>query len=129
VLYVDDEEALVALVTRTLGRLGYTVTGRTNPIEALELFRANPAAFDAVVTDLAMPQLSGFDLATRMLAIRPELPIIMTSGFVRPEDQERALAMGLRDLILKPDTIAQLGRTLDRLFQEHASLRPNSTNS
>jgi CheY-like chemotaxis protein/two-component sensor histidine kinase len=117
VLYVDDEEALIMLITRTLGRLGYKVTGETNPARAVELFRSNPKAFDVVVTDLAMPQLSGFDLSSQLLAIRPDIPIVMTSGFVRPQDQERALNMGLRDLILKPDTIDQLGRTLDRVFQ------------
>jgi CheY-like chemotaxis protein len=117
-LYVDDEESLVALVTRTLQRLGYKVTGQTDPAKALELFRADPAQFDAVVTDLAMPQLSGFDLASQLLTARPDIPIVMTSGYVRVEDQERALHMGLRDLILKPDTIEQLGRTLDRVFQK-----------
>jgi len=117
ILYVDDEEALVTLVTRNLGRLGYKVTGQTDPVRAVELFRSDPGAFDMVVTDLAMPQLSGFDLCSQLLAIRPELPIVMTSGFVRPEDQEGARSMGLRDLILKPDTIDQLGRTLDRIFQ------------
>jgi PAS domain S-box-containing protein len=117
ILYVDDEEPLVVLAKRTLERLGYKVTGQTNPLQALELFRRDPTAFDAVVTDLAMPQLSGFDLAAQILALRPNVPIIMNSGFVRPEDQERALHMGLRDLILKPDTIDQLGRILDHVFQ------------
>jgi CheY-like chemotaxis protein len=69
-----------------------------------------------VVTDLAMPQLSGFELAAQLLAIRPDIPIVVTSGFVRPEDQQRAQQMGLRDLILKPDTIDQLGNVLDRVF-------------
>jgi PAS domain S-box-containing protein len=117
VLYVDDEEPLVVLITRMLGRLGYKVTGETNPVHAVELFRASPKSFDVVVTDLAMPQLSGFDMASQLLAIRPDVPIVMTSGFVRPEDQKRAQAMGIRELILKPDTIDQLGRALDGIFQ------------
>jgi PAS domain S-box-containing protein len=121
ILYVDDEEALVMLVTRTLKRLGYKVTGETDPFRAIELFRSNPRAFDIVVTDLAMPQLSGFDLSSQLLAIRPDVPVIMTSGFVRPEDQERALQMGVRDLILKPDTIDELGRALDRVFLHQLS--------
>jgi PAS domain S-box-containing protein len=116
ILYVDDEEALVLLITRSLKRLGYKVTGETDPVRAVELFRSNPRAYDAVVTDLAMPQLSGFDLASHLLAIRPGIPVVMTSGFVRPEDQERAQKMGLQDLILKPDTVDQLGRILDRVF-------------
>jgi PAS domain S-box-containing protein len=120
ILYVDDEEPLVALIKRTLERLGYKVTGETNPAMALEIFRSNPFFFDGVVTDLAMPHLSGFDLSAQILALRPDLPIIMTSGYVRPEDQQRALAMGLRDLILKPDAIEQLARTLDELFRQDA---------
>ncbi len=114
---------LVALVTRTLRRIGYRVTGHTNPSQALELFRSNPAQFDAVITDLSMPQLSGFDFSAQLLAIRADLPIIMTSGYVRAEDQERALRMGLRDLILKPDTIEQLGAALDHVFQSIQSPR------
>ena len=117
VLYVDDEEALVMLLTRTLTRLGYKVAGETDPLAAIALFRSNPRGYDVVVTDLAMPELSGFDLASELLAIRPDIPIIMTSGYVRPEDRERALRMGLRDLILKPDTVDQMGRILDRLFR------------
>jgi PAS domain S-box-containing protein len=118
ILYVDDEEALVTLVARTLKRLGYKVTGQTDPVRAIEMFRSSPGAFDVVVTDLAMPQLSGFDLSSQLLAIRPDLPILMTSGYVRPEDRERALQMGVRELILKPDTIDQLGRVLDRIFHQ-----------
>lgn len=116
VLYVDDEEALVMLLTRKLTRLGYKVTGQTDPLAAIEFFRSNPNGYDVVVTDLAMPELSGFDLANQLLAIRPDIPIIMTSGNVRAEDQERALLMGIRELILKPDTIEQMGRILDGLF-------------
>jgi len=116
VLYVDDDEALVMLVTRMLERLGYRVSGYTNPVSALEKFQSNPRDFDAVVTDLSMPGMSGFDVAAAVLAARADTPVVMTSGYVRPEDQERALRMGLRDLILKPDTIEQLGRTLDQVF-------------
>jgi CheY-like chemotaxis protein len=64
-----------------------------------------------------MPQLSGFDRSQPMLGIRADIPIVMTSGYVRTEDQERALGMGLRDVILKPDSIEQLARTLDQVFQ------------
>ncbi|MGB9405166.1 MAG: CHASE3 domain-containing protein [Candidatus Acidiferrales bacterium] len=116
VLYVDDDEALVDLVTRVLGRLGYRVSGYTDAARALEKFRSSPQDFDAVVTDLSMPGMSGFEFAGEVLAARPDTPIVMTSGYVRPEDQEEALRMGLRDLILKPDTIEQLGRTLDQVF-------------
>jgi PAS domain S-box-containing protein len=122
ILYVDDEEPLVFLATRMLERLGYKVTGHTDAAKALEEFRARPRDFDVVVTDLSMPKMSGFALARELLATRADVPIVLTSGYVRPEDQERALEMGLRDLILKPNTIEQLGRTLDQLFHPESSV-------
>jgi DNA-binding NtrC family response regulator len=115
-LYVDDEELLVELVTRTLERLGYRVSGFVDAELALAAFRARPQHFDVVVTDLSMTRMSGFDLAQALQAIRPDVPIVMTSGYVKAEDQERAMRMGLRDLILKPDTVDQLGRALDHVF-------------
>jgi PAS domain S-box-containing protein len=116
VLYVDDEEALVLLATRSLGRLGYQVAGETDPVRALQLFRKNPAQFDAVVTDLSMPGMSGSELARQMMEVRPGIPVVMMSGYLRPEDEEEARRMGVRDLILKPDTIEDLAQSLDRLF-------------
>jgi CheY-like chemotaxis protein len=81
--------------------------------------------FDVVVTDLSMPRMSGFDLAEALQAIRPDVPIVMTTGYVKREDQERAVRMGLRDLILKPDTIEQLGQVLDQVFNHAgASSKP-----
>jgi signal transduction histidine kinase/ActR/RegA family two-component response regulator len=127
ILYVDDEEALVELITRMLGRLGYKVSGYTDATRALEEFRSRPQDFDAVVTDLSMPHMSGFDFASELLAARPDIPIVMTSGYVRPEDQERAKRIGLREVILKPDTIEQLGRTLDQIFHDgHSPTKPVS---
>lgn len=125
VLYLDDEKALVELIERMLERRGYHVTGFTDPARALEQFRLRPGDFDVVVTDLSMPQMSGFEFAQELLAIRPDTPIVMTSGFVRPEDQDKALRMGLRDLILKPDTVEQLGQTIERIFsQEPTPAKP-----
>lgn len=121
ILYVDDEEPLVFLGTRMLERIGYKVTGHTDAALALEEFRANPQEFDVVVTDLSMPKMSGFEFARELLARRADMPVVLTSGYVRPEDQERAQSMGLRDLILKPHTIEQLSRTLDELFHREAS--------
>jgi CheY-like chemotaxis protein len=116
ILYVDDEEPLVFLMTRLLQRHGYKVVGQTDAAEALRLFRSNPVAFAAVVTDLSMPRISGFDLSSQLLAVRPDLPIVMISGYVRAEDQERARRIGIRDLVLKPDSIDRLGDTLDHLL-------------
>jgi CheY-like chemotaxis protein len=85
-------------------------------VEALNAFRSHPHDFDVVVTDLSMPGMSGFDLARALLEIRPDVPIVMTSGYVRPEDQEMASRLGIRELILKPNTVSELGRILDELL-------------
>jgi CheY-like chemotaxis protein len=120
VLYVDDEEALVYLADRTLTRLGYRVAGFTDPRQALQAFRARPEEFDAVVTDVSMPGMSGPELARELLQIRPGVPIVITSGFVRPEDVAAAKQLGIRDLILKPNTVEELGRVLDATLRAPA---------
>lgn len=121
ILYVDDEEPLVFLATRMLERLGYQVTGCVDPEKALAVFRANPKQFDAVVSDVAMPGMSGTDLARELLQIRPGLPIVLTSGYIRPQDEESARELGLPELVLKPDTVDQLGRILSKLSMKSIS--------
>jgi CheY-like chemotaxis protein len=122
VLYVDDDHALVSLAIRTLQRLGYKVTGYTNPAQALREFQSRPGDFDVVVTDLSMPGMSGFDLARELFAARPDVPVIMTSGYLQPEDQEAARKQGILELILKPNTVEELGQALERLFRHHVRL-------
>jgi CheY-like chemotaxis protein len=116
VLYVDDEDQLVDLVTRMMERMGYTVTGMTRPAEAIDAVRADPRSFDLVLSDLGMPGMSGMDLAEALLQIRPDLPIIITSGYVRAEDARRAEQIGVRDVVLKPNTVAEIGQLIrDRI--------------
>jgi CheY-like chemotaxis protein len=121
VLYVDDEEALIFLMARALGRLGYKVSGYSDPQEALQEFRSRPGDFDVVVTDFSMPRMPGFELARELLAVAPQLPIVVMSGYVRPEDQEAALRAGIREFIPKGDSVEHLARTLDELFRDHLS--------
>jgi len=122
VLYVDDEEALVFLASRVLSRMGHGISGFTDPKEALETFRARPQDFDIVVTDLSMPHMSGLDLAREVLAVCPGMPVLMTTGYIRDEDEHNARAAGIRELILKPATMDELGRVLDRLFRESGQI-------
>ena len=112
ILFVDDEEALVYLVPRLLEKLGYRVTAHGSAELALEEFRARSAGFDLVVTDLSMPGMSGLDLARALLAIRPDVPIVLMSGHVRPELEEEARRIGIREVLLKPDTVEEMGRVL-----------------
>jgi PAS domain S-box-containing protein len=116
VLYVDDEEALVFLTTRVLERLGYRVTGCVDAVQALQDFRADPSSFDAVVSDLSMPGMSGIEFARELKAIRPDLPIVMTSGYIRDEDIGAVRSLGISDLVLKPNTVEELGAVLHRVL-------------
>jgi CheY-like chemotaxis protein len=119
VLCVDDDEAIVYVATLILSRLGYRVTGAIDPVQALQDFRSRPDAFAAVVTDLAMPGLSGLDLVRKLRELRPELPIVLITGYVRAEDAPAVQRLGV-DVILKPNFVADLGPTLHRLLS-HAN--------
>jgi signal transduction histidine kinase/ActR/RegA family two-component response regulator len=120
ILYVDDEESLVMLGTLFLQRLGYQVTGHVDAAAALYDFRSRPHHFAAVVTDLSMPRMSGFDLARELLNLRPALPILMTSGYVRPEDRKAAEALGIAGIIVKPSTMDHLGQALADVLHRKA---------
>jgi PAS domain S-box-containing protein len=116
VLYIDDDDAIVLLTQRVLERLGYRVTGFTHPRDALAAFEARPHDFDVVVTDLSMPEMSGFDLAASLRGKRADIPILLTSGYVRAEDRQRARDQALGEVILKPNTIDELGKVLHSMF-------------
>jgi PAS domain S-box-containing protein len=118
VLYIDDDEAIMHLSTRILERLGYRVSGFTHPEEALAVFSECPHEFDVAVTDLSMPGMSGFDLARVLRKARPDLPVLMTSGYVRPQDRAVAQELGIHEFILKPNTVEELGHSLDKVFRE-----------
>ncbi len=102
ILLVDDEAALVSLGRVTLSSFGYRVTGVTSSVKALDLFRQHPDAFDLVMTDLAMPELTGEDLARCLLEIRPDIPIIISTGYSATLTEEKLRALGIRKLLFKP---------------------------
>jgi PAS domain S-box-containing protein len=118
VFVVDDEQAIVRVVTQLLQRIGYEASGEANPLRALDTFKADPQRFDAVVLDLSMPHLSGPDLARELLRIRPELPIVMTSGRIGPEDVQSLRALGVREILMKPSSIDELSAALERHLQK-----------
>jgi CheY-like chemotaxis protein len=125
IMYVDDEELLVYLMTRMLERLDYEVTGYTDAEDAIQAFRNDPGRFDALVTDLAMPDMTGHDLARALLQIRPDIPIVMTSGYIREEDTAAALEAGVQEVISKPHSVDDLGRVLQSTLERHLSGRRN----
>jgi CheY-like chemotaxis protein len=118
VLIVDDDPALADISGRMLVFLGYSVNIRTSPIEALELFRADPNRFDAVVTDMTMPQLTGLNLAREILAVRSGVPIILCTGFSEQAEEAKAHATGIRAFLFKPLVIAELANSLRSVLDE-----------
>lgn len=115
ILFVDDEELLADLGRDMLELLGYRVTARRSSIEALEIFKNAPDQFDLVITDQTMPEMTGSELAQQMLQIRPDVPIILCTGFSQTVSEVSAKAMGIKELAFKPLTkssIAQLIRSV-----------------
>ncbi len=119
VLVVDDEPPIVKLLTQTLRRIGYTVTGRTDSAEALELFRSDPHGFDLAILDQAMPGLSGPELARAMHGIRPDLPIVACSGHKEAITPEEAKAAGVRDHLLKPVDRVVLANRIRQILDQN----------
>lgn len=116
ILFVDDEELLVQMGKMMLEQLGYTVTAHIHSTEALEAFRNEPAQFDLVITDLTMPGLTGVELAQRMLEIRPDIPIILCTGFNQLIDEKSAKAIGIKEFCLKPFTMSSIGQLIRKVF-------------
>jgi CheY-like chemotaxis protein len=114
ILLVDDEEPLVNLGRRSLEKLGYVVYGETCSTRALKKFAENPSNFDLILTDQTMPQLTGIALAQEIWKIRPELPVIICTGFSEQINSEKIAGMGFRALLNKPYTIAELTQTIKR---------------
>jgi PAS domain S-box-containing protein len=126
IVYVDDDESITYLMCRTLERKGYRMTCYSDPREAVQMFREQGGKeVDVVVTDLTMPTMSGFDLVVALREIRADIPVLMTSGYTREEDQQRAAQLGVGRIILKPDTVEELARALElrcvelRIAQSH----------
>lgn len=112
ILLVDDEVDVIELEKQALERLGYTVISRTSSVEAFEAFRFAPEKFDLVISDVAMPKLSGDKLASKILNLRPDIPIILCTGFSETVTPNRAKEMGVRGLLMKPIIINELTRTI-----------------
>jgi PAS domain S-box-containing protein len=116
ILFVDDEQPIVDIAKQMVEQLGYTVITRTSSLEALELFRAKPDAFDLVITDMTMPNMTGEELANELMFIRPDIPIILCTGFSRRVTEKKAKAMGIQAFILKPILRQELAETIRRVL-------------
>ena len=126
VLVVDDEESLVRLATQTLTELGYTPVGFTTSTTAVEAFLADPQRFDAVITDESMPGTSGSELIRKVRAIRPEIPIVLVSGYLNAAVVQRAREAGADVVLKKPLAARDLATSLARVLQGHVEHAQNT---
>jgi len=111
-LLVDDEQAIIAIGKRILGRLGYQVTSRPGSLEALEAFKANPDQFDLVITDMSMPNMSGDKLAAELIKIRPDIPILLCTGYSENMTAEKIKSLGIKGFLMKPFMIKAFAQTI-----------------
>lgn len=115
VLFVDDEEMMARMIMELLSRYGYKVTTFTDSREALAVFRENPFDFDVLITDQTMPHMVGTDLAQRILEIRPEMPIILCTGFGEVVSEDICRELGIGGFILKPIVSRELAFAIERI--------------
>jgi signal transduction histidine kinase len=112
IFFIDDEPSMVKAYKPLLTRLGYQVTASTDSREALATFSKHPESFDLVITDQTMPEMMGEDLAAAFLHIRPDIPIVLCTGFSERIDKEKALRMGIRAFMMKPVSMHEMARIL-----------------
>ena len=124
ILLIDDEQQIIDIERQILERLGYTVTSTTDSQEALEEFAAQPDHFDLVITDMTMPKMTGDQLAQRMMDIKPQIPVILCTGFNETISEEKALAMGIDKFVMKPVVKEELASTIRKVLDNRHAL-PN----
>ncbi len=117
ILFVDDEAQIAKMATRTLSQLGYSVVHRVCSVEALKLFQSSPHDFDLVISDVTMPKLSGDQLAEKLLEIRPEIPVILLTGFSKRFSEEQAAEIGVKALAYKPIVKKDLAKMIRSVFK------------
>jgi CheY-like chemotaxis protein len=116
ILLIDDEEMLAELGQAMLERLGYHVTTRTNSLDALMTFQNQPDAVDLIITDQTMPGMTGVDLARRILQLRPEMPIILCTGYSSQISEEKAQAAGIKGFAFKPLAKKDIGVLIRKIL-------------
>ncbi|MBU1341112.1 MAG: response regulator [Proteobacteria bacterium] len=118
ILFVDDETAIVEIVTQSLERLGYEVTGKTSSVEALNEFETHPDRFDLIITDMTMPGIIGTNLIKKIREIRPGIPVMLCTGYSHLADAETAKALNINEFIYKPVSINELSAKVRKIFDQ-----------
>ena len=118
ILLVEDEETQRTSLARGLEHLGYKITAAADGRSALAKFRKDPRAFDLVVTDQIMPRMSGLELASELAKIRPDIPVILCTGFSEKVDDGTVGRHGIRELVMKPFTITEITRAIGKALKK-----------
>ncbi len=105
------------MLAQMLMSLGYRVQAVSDPIEAIEIFENDPQAFDLVITDMTMPNMTGDHLAREVLKIRPGIPVILCTGLSKLIDEERAREIGIKRLIMKPVIKSEIARAIREVLE------------
>ncbi len=121
IMFVDDEGDIAEMVNAVLTKTGAAVSSYTSSPAALAAFTSSPAGFDLVITDQNMPHLSGFELAKKILKLRPEIPVILCTGFSESVNEHDAKTAGIREFIQKPLNIDKLAHVIKKILTERAS--------
>ncbi len=116
ILIVDDEEEIVRMEKQLLELLGYQVTAQTGSAEALEIFRSKPDSFDLVISDMTMPHMTGIQLAKKLLEIRPDIPVIICTGYSSQYSEEKTRASGIYKFITKPIIMKDLALIIKEII-------------
>jgi PAS domain S-box-containing protein len=118
ILFVDDEISIIKMVQRMFEHLGYKVETATMPQEALDRFSLNPDHFDLVITDMTMPQMTGVQLSEKLMDIRPDIPIIICTGYSELVDEEKAKELGLAAYVMKPIDMQETAQAIRKILDK-----------
>ncbi len=124
ILFVDDELSVADMSKKILEPLGYEVITRSSSIEALELFKNKPEAFDIVITDMTMPNMTGYELSKEIMAIRPDIPIILCTGFSERISEEKAKELGISAFAMKPLLSREMATTIRQVLDMGKEEKP-----
>jgi PAS domain S-box-containing protein len=124
VMYIDDDEVMLLMVSRLLERLGYQGTCLSDPVAALATVQAHTGAFDVVVSDYNMPQMTGLEIARALRASTADTPMVISSGFISDELRLAAAELGVVELMRKENTLEELGALLGRVLGAHGGVGP-----
>ncbi len=116
ILVVDDEKTLVEIEQRILEHLGYKVTAVSDNKEALEIFYSHPENFDLIITDMTMPHLTGTEFSQKIIKVRPNIPIILCTGFSALINKEKAQEMGIKEYVMKPVLLADIAKIVRKVL-------------